>query len=446
MSTITKYQTASTAFVQEAEVFADLYGSAHPTLAAIRKQAIVAFSNRGIPTMKHEEWKYVNLTSIAQTDYRTASPADSQKLSNSDAEQYRYAGKDAILCVIENGKLNVAASTMTGIPAGVRIGSIDDFSSDAAVMSHLFTHASFEEEAMVALNTMLCYSPIIIKVDAKVKCDTVIQLIFATVPGVDPLLIPARVLVVAEEQSEFTVVESYHTLGAGALTFNNVVSEVVVGKAARVHYSKIQVEGDEAQHINYHKVNMARDSYQHLTTLTLGGAIVRNNLNIRLDAEQVNAYLNGLYVLNQKQVIDNHTLVDHAMPNCYSNELYKGIIGDQAQGVFNGKIWVREDAQKTNAYQSNKNLLLSNQASMNTKPQLEIYADDVKCSHGATTGQLDDEALFYLRARGIGETVARSLLNHAFAADVIEQVENETLRESLMQLLDVKLSALQIEA
>lgn len=242
------------------------------------------------------------------------------------------------------------------------------------------------------------------------------------------------------------MVESYHTLGAGALTFNNVVSEVVVGKAARVHYSKIQVEGDEAQHINYHKVNMARDSYQHLTTLTLGGAIVRNNLNIRLDAEQVNAYLNGLYVLNQKQVIDNHTLVDHAMPNCYSNELYKGIIGDQAQGVFNGKIWVREDAQKTNAYQSNKNLLLSNQASMNTKPQLEIYADDVKCSHGATTGQLDDEALFYLRARGIGETVARSLLNHAFAADVIEQVENETLRESLMQLLDVKLSALQIEA
>ena len=278
------------------------------------------------------------------------------------------------------------------------------------------------------------------------KCDTVIQLIFATVPGVDPLLIPARVLVVAEEQSEFTVVESFHTHGSGALTCNNIVSEVVVGNAARVHYAKVQVEGDEAQHINYHKVNMARDSYQHLTTLTLGGAIVRNNLNIRLDDEQVNAYLNGLYVLNQKQVIDNHTLVDHAMPNCYSNELYKGIIGDEAQGVFNGKIWVREDAQKTNAYQSNKNLLLSNQASMNTKPQLEIYADDVKCSHGATTGQLDDEALFYLRARGIGETAARSLLNHAFAADVIEQVENETLRESLMQLLDVKLSALQIEA
>lgn len=444
MSTLTKYQTANTAFVQDAEVFADLYGKAHPTLTAIRKKAMAAFAKRGIPTLKHEEWKYVNLTSIAKTEYRTASPADSQKLSKSDVEEYRYAGKDAILCVIENGKLNTAASTISNVTKGVQIGGIDDFSNDATVINHLFAHASYEEESMVALNTMLCYSPIIIKVDAKVKFDTVIQLVFATVPGVDPMLIPARVLVIAEDESEFTVVESFHTHGSGAKTFTNSVSEVVVGKAARVHYAKVQVEGDDAQHINYHKVNMARDSYQHLTTLTLGGAIVRNNLNIRLDDQQVNAYLNGLYVLNGKQVIDNHTLVDHAKPHCYSNELYKGIIGDQAEGVFNGKIWVREDAQKTNAYQSNKNLLLSNQASMNTKPQLEIYADDVKCSHGATTGQLDDEALFYLRARGIGETAARSLLNHAFAADVIEQVENETLRESLMQLLDVKLSTLQI--
>ena len=446
MSTITKYQTASTSFSQEAEVFADLYGKEQPALTAIRRQAITAFATRGIPTMKHEEWKYVNLTSIANTAYRTASPADVQKLTESDAAQYRYAGKEAILCVIENGKLNVSASSITNLQKGVRIGGIDDFRMDASVMEHLFKHAAFEEEAMVALNTMLCYSPIIIKVESNVKFAPVIQLVFATVPGVDPLLIPARVLLVAEAGAECSVLESYHTHGSGALTFNNAVTEVVVGQSARVHYSKVQVEADDAQHINYHKVNMARDSYQHLTTLTLSGAIVRNNLNIRLDDERVNAHLNGLYVLNGKQVVDNHTLVDHAMPNCYSSELYKGIIGDQAQGVFNGKIWVRQDAQKTNAYQSNKNLLLSNEASMNTKPQLEIYADDVKCSHGATTGQLDDEALFYLRARGIGETAARSLLNHAFAADVIEQVENETLRASLMQLLDVKLSALQIEA
>jgi len=219
----------------------------------------------------------------------------------------------------------------------------------------------------------------------------------------------------------------------------------VIGKSASVNYDKVQVEADDAQHINYHKVNMARESHQHLTTITLGGGIVRNNLNIRLDDQQVKAYLNGLYVLNNHQVVDNHTLVDHAMPNCYSSELYKGILGDHSQGVFNGKIFVRQDAQKTNAYQSNKNLLLSSNASMNTKPQLEIFADDVKCSHGATTGQLDEEALFYLRARGIGENVARSMLNHAFAADVINQIENETLRESLMALLDVKLASLQME-
>jgi Fe-S cluster assembly protein SufD len=167
---------------------------------------------------------------------------------------------------------------------------------------------------------------------------------------------------------------------------------------------------------------------------------VRNNLYLRLDGENINTYLNGLYVAGGEQVVDNHTLVDHATPHCFSSELYKGIIDDKAQGVFNGKIWVRQDAQKTNAYQSNKNILLSNDASMNTKPQLEIYADDVKCSHGATTGQLDEEALFYLRARGIGEAAARALLNHAFAADVVEQVENETIRQSLMLLLDAKLS------
>jgi len=170
--------------------------------------------------------------------------------------------------------------------------------------------------------------------------------------------------------------------------------------------------------------------------------MVRNNLNIRLDGQNIDSYLNGLYVLDGTQVVDNHTLVDHAMPHCHSNELYKGIIDDKAQGVFNGKIWVRPDAQKTNAYQSNKNLLLSNEASMNAKPQLEIYADDVKCSHGATTGQLDEEALFYLRARGIGEGVARALLNHAFAADVIEQIENETIRQQLLTLLEGKLTAM----
>jgi len=250
-------------------------------------------------------------------------------------------------------------------------------------------------------------------------------------------------LIVAGEHASCTIAESYRTFGEGSSTLTNAVTETQLGASARLHHIKLQSEATNAQHISYHKVHLTAESYQHLTTLTLGGVLVRNTLNIRLDGQHINTYLNGLYVVDGHQVVDNHTLVDHAMPNCFSSELYKGIIAGRGQGVFNGKIWVRPDAQKTNAYQSNKNILLSDEASMNTKPQLEIYADDVKCSHGATTGQLDEESLFYLRARGIGEDVARALLNQAFAADVIAQVEHPGIREALLGMLDQKLAALQ---
>jgi Fe-S cluster assembly protein SufD len=187
---------------------------------------------------------------------------------------------------------------------------------------------------------------------------------------------------------------------------------------------------------------MAKNSNHHITTISLGGSLVRNNLHIRLDDINCSTYLNGLYIADGNQLMDNHSLVDHAMPNCYSNELYKGIIGGDATGVFNGKIFVRKDAQKTNAYQSNKNILLSDNASMNAKPQLEIFADDVKCSHGATIGQIDEEALFYLRARGIGEASARALLNHAFAADVIDQIPDEQVKDKLLEIISEKLNAI----
>ncbi len=439
MSTITTSATSPSAFLQEAEVFAELYGKQQPAFLNLRRDAISAFAKLGIPSNKHEEWKYLNLSGIATTGYRTVSPTDTLRLTSKDAEQYRLAGKNSVFVVVENGRINAAASSLNNLPASVKIGSLSDFLGEDSVQSHLFQHADFANEALVAMNTMLCYEPVVLLVEKSAEIDIPVQLAFVAVAGAEPLSIPARVLLVMGDQSECTVIESYHTHGDGAPTFTNAVSEIVVGKGARYFGTKVQAESAASENISYHKVNMARDSYQHLTTVTLGGALVRNNLHIRLDDVNINSYLNGLYVLNGDQVVDNHTLVDHAMPNCYSNELYKGIIDGRATGVFNGKIWVRPDAQKTNAYQSNKNLLLSNTASMNTKPQLEIFADDVKCSHGATTGQLDDEALFYLRSRGISEETARTLLNHAFAADVIEQIENEELRASLMQLLELKL-------
>jgi|JI10StandDraft_1071094.scaffolds.fasta_scaffold31814_8 Fe-S cluster assembly protein SufD len=440
MSTITTHTTAVQTYLQEAQEFADRFGTTSPEWMAFRRAAADVFAKTGFPTTKHEEWKYLNFSSLQSGGFRTASPNDVQRLESKDAAEFRLAGTDAALIVIENGKLNTAASTLNALPAGIRVGGLDELGHLPEVQAHLYKHAAVEGEPFVAHNTMLSFSPVIVLVEKKAKVQQPVQLAMVAMAGMDAVCVPVRILVVAEEQSECTIMESYHTHGNGLPIFTNSVTETVIGKAAVVHYSKVQVENDSTTHVAYHKVHHARDSYQHLTTLTLGGSLVRNNLHIRLDDEQINSYLYGLYVVNGSQVVDNHTLVDHAMPNCHSNELYKGIIDEQGQGVFNGKIWVRQDAQKTNAYQSNKNLLLSNEASMNTKPQLEIYADDVKCSHGATTGQLDEEALFYLRARGIGEANARALLNHAFAADVINQVENESIRESLMVLLDGKLS------
>ena len=442
MSTTVTLNTITGAFVQEAEVINDLIGPQPDAVREIRRKAMEDFIAAGIPTNRHEEWKYLNLSSITSGGYKAVRPEETGVLTTTDARKYSLAGSDAIVFVIENGVLNPLLSDFSKLPEGLTIGTLSSLSGEPWVTEHLFRHAETVQEPFVALNTLLSIDPLVLMVAPKTKIETPVQLAIVAVPGADARMISPRILLVAGDHSECTIMESYHTHGNGVPTFTNVVSEVVIGEGARVHYTKVQQENKEAFQINYHKVNHASNSYAHLTTLTLGGALVRNNLNIRLDGQNIDSYLNGLYVLDGTQVVDNHTLVDHAMPHCHSNELYKGIIDDKAQGVFNGKIWVRPDAQKTNAYQSNKNLLLSNEASMNAKPQLEIYADDVKCSHGATTGQLDEEALFYLRARGIGEGVARALLNHAFAADVIEQIENETIRQQLLTLLEGKLTAM----
>ncbi len=443
MSKNGQHHPAPRPFLEAAETLVRRDEGSMPRVADIRRKALSQFEQSGIPSTRHEEWKYLDLSPLTTTDFRTATPDDIRKLSKADADALRHDGVDACLLLVENGSLNRDASDLKSVPAGVRIGSLAELGTEPAVIDHLFSLADTHTEALVALNTMLSYDPLIILVEANAQVETVLHVAFAAVPESSPLNVCTRLLVVAATGASCTLIESYHTIGEGASTLTNAVTETVVGSGARVHHIKVQHENSLARNISYHKVHMAGDSYQHLTTLTLGGALVRNTLNLRLDGQQINTYLNGLYVLDGDQVVDNHTLVDHAQPNCYSSELYKGIISGRAQGIFNGKIWVRPDAQKTNAYQSNKNILLSDEASMNTKPQLEIYADDVKCSHGATTGQLDEESLFYLRARGIGEATARALLNQAFAADVIAQVEHPGIREALLQVLDRKLSNLQ---
>jgi len=247
-----------------------------------------------------------------------------------------------------------------------------------------------------------------------------------------------RNLIIVGKNSQVKIAEAYRTVGDGA-AFVNTVTEIIVDESAMVDYYKVQSESDKSYHIGTTQVYQKGRSYFYSATATLNGGFVRNNLNVVLDGEHIESHLFGLYVPNGKQHVDNHTIVDHRKPNCESHELYKGILMDKSTGVFNGKIFVREDAQKTNAYQNCRNVVTSDEATMNTKPQLEIWADDVKCSHGTTTGQLNDEAIFYMQSRGIPKKEAIRLQLLAFAQDVVTQIKIDSIREYIEELILDKL-------
>jgi Fe-S cluster assembly protein SufD len=307
---------------------------------------------------------------------------------------------------------------------------------DAAFKQNLGRIAQTEHESFVALNTAFVNDGVFIHVPAKMVVEKPVHILYVN-SDKEPAI--TRNLVIAEPESSIQIFESYHSLDGSCEGLTTNVTEVIVKRNANVTWVKAQLENALTSQISFTQVEQEQDSRFSSTVVTTGGHLVRNNLHIRLNGTNCNAFMYGLYLLSGEQLCDNHTLVDHAMPHCESNELYKGVLGGKSTGVFNGKIFVRQDAQKTNAYQSNKNILLSDDAQMNTKPQLEIFADDVKCSHGTTTGQLDDEALFYLRARGIGEQSARTLLNIAFAADVLNHIQLETLRHNLQSIAEEKL-------
>ncbi len=247
-----------------------------------------------------------------------------------------------------------------------------------------------------------------------------------------------RSLMIVNELAQVQVVENYSTLGSNE-SFTNQVMEIIVESEARLEYYKIQNDGSNTNQVSTTHIRQVGKSFTHAVTISLNGGLIRNNLNVILDAKNCEAHLYGLYFQSGHSHIDNHTIVDNIKPNCLSNEFYKGILNDHATGVFNGKIFVRQPAQKTNAYQSNKNILLSDTCSVNTKPQLEIFADDVKCTHGCTVGSLNEEGLFYLQSRGISEKTARNLLLGAYASDILEQVKPEPLRKWVEKLINHRL-------
>jgi Fe-S cluster assembly protein SufD len=411
-----------------------LPGGAAAPLHRTRQAAIERFAALGFPTLDDEEWRFTPLAPLTRTAFRLeeSQPA----VTPEQLERVAPSTGDSSRLVFVNGRFAPALSSLRQLPPGTVVRSLADaFTTHRELVEeHLTRHADFEAAAFTALNTAFVRDGAFVHLPAGKVVEEPIHLVFVgTAPG-GPVVAHPRTLIVAGAGSSARVVESY--VGTGEdVWFTNAVTEVVLGDRAVVDHCKVQRESRRSFHVHTLQVKQGHGSTFSTHSVTLGGGLVRNEVNAVLDAERCECTLNGLYLGSGSQLIDNHTRIDHARPNCASHELYKGILDGKARGVFNGKIYVHPDAQKTDAKQTNQTLLLSEDAVINTKPQLEIYADDVKCTHGATVGQLDANAVFYLRSRGLGLEEARALLTFAFANDIIGRIRVSPLRAELEDLL-----------
>lgn len=413
-------------------------GESKTPVHQLRRAALQQFDRLGFPTIKHEEWKYSNVSNLLKEAFDLEG---SSTLSADDFAALEIPNLTGNILYFVNGRYKPELSTIVSPSSEVQILSFAEAlqSQSEAINGYFARHADYKDNAFTALNTAFAHDGVFIRVPDGKTVEQPIILRFLNDVREKNIASQPRNLLIVGRNAEVVVAESYRTVGDRA-GFTNVVTEVVMARDARVQYYKVQNESDQSYHIGTTQVHQTDSSHFYSATVTLNGGFVRNNLNIVLDGEHCEAFMYGLYIPNGRQHIDNHTLVDHAKPNSYSNELYKGILEEKATGVFNGKIFVRPDAQKTNAYQSCKNVVLSPDASMNTKPQLEIFADDVKCSHGTTTGKLDEEALFYMRSRGIPKAEAQALLMYAFAQDVLSQIKIDAIREYLSNIVAQKLA------
>ncbi len=420
----------------------DLNGKSQEEIHRVRRRAIDQLALAGFPTTKDEEWKYTDIRPLLKTDFEFS---NSSTVTESDIENYRINGLDSYQLVFINGNFRKDLSMRDDLPGNIQISPLHDYleNNKGALGNELTKHTPAGMDAFTALNTAFLHEGVVIVVPKNVVVDKPVHIIHVNNGRAKTISTP-RNLIVAEQGSELKVIESFGGLGSEEY-FTNAVSEIIVGANAKIEHFKIQNENDAAFHVSSVFVHQERDSNYTSHNFVFGGKLVRNNISSKLDGEGINCILNGLYIGAGQQHIDNHTTIDHAKPNCHSEELYKGILDDKARGVFNGKIFVRQDAQKTNAIQNNNTILLSDNANIDTKPQLEIFADDVRCTHGATIGQLDEDAYFYLRSRGIDKVQARQLLIFAFASDVIDRVEIDPLRENLAGLLAKKLHTIRPE-
>jgi Fe-S cluster assembly protein SufD len=405
-------------------------------LRQLRNAAIDRFAELGFPTVRDEEWRFTNVAPLVRIPFKPAVQFDLTGPALENLERSFFDTDACIRLAFVNGRFSPRLSRLKMLPEGVIVASLASIldAHPEWVEPHLARHAEYEEQAFTALNTAFIQDGAFVSIPKGVVLKQPLHLAFLASTGSKTSVAYPRNLILAGVNSQATIVESY--IGSkGDVYFTNAVTELITDENAVIDHYKLQRESTEAFHVATMQVRLGRSSNVASHSIALGGALVRNDVNAFLAGEGGECTLNGLYLAAGRQTIDNHTRIDHAMPHCASHELYKGILDGQAHGVFNGKIYVHPDAQKTDAKQTNKTLLLSPDAVINTKPQLEIYADDVKCTHGATIGQLADEALFYLRSRGIGRDDARNLLTFAFANDIISRIKIEPIRAQLEGVL-----------
>jgi len=431
-------------FVQEFEA-RDGTATAEGTdwLEPVRRAAIARFARTGFPPARDEEWRFTPIGPIVQGRWRPATGGPGE-LSRGQLAPFVFGHADWTTLVFVNGVYSEALSAIGALPPGVRVASLADAlrADGASLHAHLTRHAPIEGSPFTALNTAFLAEGGVVHVGAGVDLAAPVHLLFVATAEAGGTVSHPRNLVVVERGARASIIESYVTLAPGQGYWTNPVTEVAVAAGAWVEHTRIQRESEQAYHVGLTYVDQQRDSHYRSFSLAMGGALARHNLHVRLNGENVETLMYGLYVTRGDQVADNHTAIYHDQPNCRSWEVYKGILDGRSRAVFNGKVFVRPEAQKTDAKQTNRNLLLSDGARVNTKPQLEIFADDVKCTHGATVGRLDEVARFYARSRGIPAAAAERLLIYAFAAEVVDEVALAPVREELDRLVLERLGGL----
>lgn len=401
-----------------------------------REESFGRFIKNNFPTVKDEEWKYTNLLSIVKKDYDTS--VQDSSISQKQIEEYILTNTETYLMVFVNG---VLSQELSNTPQGdIIISSLEDAAVNhpEIVAKHLNSCVPNESDAFVSINNALANNGAFVYAPKSAVLDKPLQIVFATNNVDTDLFLQTRTLVVVEENAQVKITERHQNFD-GKEVFTNAVTEINAGDNSIVDFYKIQNDNRSCSLVDNTWVRQGKNTNCTVDTFSFGGKFIRNNLTFFIEGEHSESNMNGITLIGKNQLVDHHTSVDHLAANCQSNELYKGIYDDNSKGIFNGKVMVRPDSQKTNAFQSNNNLLLTDEASIDTKPQLEIYADDVACSHGCTIGQLDEEALFYLRSRGIPSKEAKAMLMYAFANDALENIKIVELKEKLNKIIAEKL-------